>query len=82
MEAIRSSETSVNPRSTPRHIPEDNILHSHRCENLKSTFFIFIYDLLNDIVAQTTLQRQMARCLVNNEPFTDALHNHCQEMAT
>jgi hypothetical protein len=24
----------------------------------------------------------MARCLVNNEPFTDALHNHCQEMAT
>jgi hypothetical protein len=26
MEAIRSSETSVNPRSTQRHIPEDNIL--------------------------------------------------------
>jgi hypothetical protein len=36
MEAIRSSETSVNARSTQRHIPEDDILHSHRCENLKS----------------------------------------------
>jgi hypothetical protein len=29
MEAIRSSETSVYPSSTQRHIPEDNILHLH-----------------------------------------------------
>jgi hypothetical protein len=36
MEAIRSSETSVHTRSTQRHIPDDGILHSHRCENLKS----------------------------------------------
>jgi hypothetical protein len=36
MEAIRSSETSVNARSTQPHIPEDYILHSHRCESLKS----------------------------------------------
>jgi hypothetical protein len=36
MEAIRSSETSVNKISTQRHIPEDGILHSHRRENLKS----------------------------------------------
>jgi hypothetical protein len=36
MEAIRSSEMSVYTRSTQRHIPEDGILHSHRCENLKS----------------------------------------------
>jgi hypothetical protein len=36
MEAIRSSETSVNEIPTRRHIPEDGILHSHRRENLKS----------------------------------------------
>jgi hypothetical protein len=42
MEAIRSSETSVNARSTQRHIPEDNILHSHRCESLKS-YIVFLY---------------------------------------
>jgi hypothetical protein len=36
MEAIRSSETSVNKISIWRHIPEDGILHGHRRENLKS----------------------------------------------
>jgi hypothetical protein len=35
-EAIRFSETSVHTRSTQRHIPEDGILHSNRCKNLKS----------------------------------------------
>jgi hypothetical protein len=38
MEAIRSSETS--------HIPEDDIIHSHRCESLKSYKFILVYKLL------------------------------------
>jgi hypothetical protein len=36
MEAIRSSEASVQTRSILRHIEEDGILHSHRRENLKS----------------------------------------------
>jgi hypothetical protein len=36
MEAIRSSETSVLTRAKGRHIPEDDILHSHCRENLKS----------------------------------------------
>jgi hypothetical protein len=37
MEAICSSETSVNfQRTTRRYIPEDSTLHNHRCENLKS----------------------------------------------
>jgi hypothetical protein len=36
MEVIRSSKTSVHTRSTQRHIPEDGIPHSHRCENRKS----------------------------------------------
>jgi hypothetical protein len=42
VEAIRSSETSVqSTRSTQRHIPEDDILHSHRRENLKSYMLKF-----------------------------------------
>jgi hypothetical protein len=37
MEAIRSSETSgATQRTTQCHIPEDDTLHLHRCENLKS----------------------------------------------
>jgi hypothetical protein len=37
MEAIFSSETSVDPQQTTRrYIPEDGTLHNHRCENLKS----------------------------------------------
>jgi hypothetical protein len=43
MEAIRSSETSVNTISTGRHIPEDGILYSHHRENLKSYKKILFY---------------------------------------
>jgi hypothetical protein len=36
MEAKCSSETSILTTATLRNIPEDDILHSHRRENLKS----------------------------------------------
>jgi hypothetical protein len=35
-EATRSPETSVLTRATRRNIPKDDILHSHRRQNLKS----------------------------------------------
>jgi hypothetical protein len=37
MEAVCSSETLVETQQTMgRHIPEDETLHKHSCENLKS----------------------------------------------
>jgi hypothetical protein len=43
MEAICSSETSVNTISTRRHIPENCFLHIHRRENLKSYIIVTVF---------------------------------------
>jgi hypothetical protein len=51
MEAILSSETSVDTqRTTRRYIPEDGTLNNHRCENLRScknkpVWFLLFWDL-------------------------------------
>jgi hypothetical protein len=50
MEALCSSEKSVaTQRTTWRHIPEDDTLHNHRCENLKLyslTVCLYVYPLI------------------------------------
>jgi hypothetical protein len=74
MEATRSSETSVLTRATQRHIPEDDILHSHCRENLKSYIALTGW----------SLKRRSNVSPVKYElgfyiPEDDILHSHCRE---
>jgi hypothetical protein len=49
LEAIHSSQTSVRTIATRHHIPEDDILHSHGRENLKSYRRALLSDLSFEI---------------------------------
>jgi hypothetical protein len=74
MEAIRFSETSVLTRATRRHILEDDILHSHRRQNLKSCIALTGW----------TLYRRRNVSTVKYElgfyiPEDDILHSHRSE---
>jgi hypothetical protein len=74
IEALRSSETSVLTRATRRNIPEDDILHSHCRENLKSYIALTGW----------TLKRRRNMSPVKYElgsyiPEDDIPHSHCRE---
>jgi hypothetical protein len=45
MEAIHSCETFVHTEFTQNHITEDGIIHSHRCENLRSYIIFYLTEL-------------------------------------
>jgi hypothetical protein len=66
MEAIRSSETSVQSIiSTRRHTPEDGILHGHRRENLKS--YKRIFSSFNFLPESA---EQISNILLSDHPFS------------
>jgi hypothetical protein len=67
-EAIRSFETSIHTSSTRRYIPEDGILHSHRCENLNSYINIQNYEYQNRYLCQRVYLQE---CNVNRVAFTE-----------
>jgi hypothetical protein len=56
MEAICSSETSVHTITTRRHIPENDILHIHRRENLKSYKYTQVYFRNSNILGTILIQ--------------------------
>jgi hypothetical protein len=61
MEVIRSSATSVNASCTQRHIPEDDILHSHCCESLNSyILYITLAQCKGSTLPITVAARSMA----------------------
>jgi hypothetical protein len=74
MEAIPSSESSVFSRATRRNIPENDILHVHRLQNVKSYIAL----------SGWTLYRRHNVSSVKYElgfyiPEEDILHSHCRE---
>jgi hypothetical protein len=57
MEAIRSFEASgATQRTTRRHIPEDDTLHKHRCENLKSYTILTMFSPYSQHFMQMPVQ--------------------------
>jgi hypothetical protein len=64
-EVLLSSETSVLTRATRRNILEDDILHSHRRENLKSYTMLVLLLLLRP-KGLTLFQEKSLTSLVGN----------------
>jgi hypothetical protein len=72
-EALSSSETSVLTRATRRDIPEDTILHSHRRENLKSSFALLAYPYNLALVDMPCVLNAITLCAVCNLPHDCSL---------
>jgi hypothetical protein len=64
MEAVRSCETSENQ--------EDGTLHSHRCENLKSNFFLSVTSRVYVVTAESGCYSKRLYCIVRLTRLTDA----------
>jgi hypothetical protein len=60
---LRSSETLVPTRTTRRHIPEDDIRHSHRRENLKSDMWIYLFGTSKPILKMGIFFVEMSKVL-------------------
>jgi hypothetical protein len=67
METIRSSETSVDARSTQRHIPEDDILQRLRCSQIQIMENLLI---LNDIFCR------------GSNGFTETMNDHLERFTS
>jgi hypothetical protein len=79
-EAQGSSETSVLTRAKRRNNPEDTILHSHRCENLKS----YIFSLLSSLPREDLVQylKQVVQLLRKTErPYFMTVISHSEPTA-
>jgi hypothetical protein len=78
MKAIRFSETSVHTRSPQRYIPEDGILHSHRCENLKTCKSTFVFHCLKNRVSSLRLTAY-ALLLCNAKPSENVISSSWED---
>jgi hypothetical protein len=72
MEELRSSETSILTRTTGLNISEDDILHSHSCEDLKAylTSLYFEYNFtthVRNLSAELSFAPKMTAILASSK---------------
>jgi hypothetical protein len=83
MEALSSSETSVDTRDTCRNIPEDAILHSHQRDNLNSFMKRCVSELYSstDVKLLFLVQNSLLACGI--EQLVNKIQNcHCLSQLT